>query len=310
MASGEESLHRFFQEAFRPSRGLSGPGDDCARVEPPSGWRLVLTTDQVVEGVHAAPGTPPARLAGKLLRRTLSDLAAAGASPWAVSWTVTVPPERSPNWLRSLVRAFVREAGLFGAAVVGGDLSTGPAVVLGCTALGRQGRRRPPGRGGARPGQWLCVTGRLGGAVRSGRHLHPEPRLTEGRLLVERYRAAAMMDLSDGLARDLPRLLAASEVGAVVELDALPLTQGLQHDPQGWSAAVGEGEDYELLVALEPDLARRAIHDPVLRRTGFHVIGEVVAGSRLRWQVDGRDRELDLAPGWEHRWGGARDGRR
>lgn len=301
MTQGEQVLHDIFRSSFVRRKGLSGPGDDCARLVPPAGARLALSTDQLVAGVHVAADARPGVMARKLLRRSLSDLAAAGATPWAVSWTVAAPPATSLGWLKRLARAFLDEAALFECSVIGGDLSRAAQLVLGCTVIGREGRRPAPGRGGARPGDWLLVTGRLGDAVRSGRHLLPEPRLTEGRALVDRYRAHALMDLSDGLAADLPRMTAASGVGAVVELDALPLARGLAHDRDGWSLAVGEGEDYELLACLPPAEARRALNDPLLRRTGLHVIGDVVEGSGLRWEVDGAEVELDAA-GWEYDW--------
>lgn len=261
----------------------------------------MLSCDQLVEGVHVESGTSARAMARKLLRRSLSDLAAAGASPWAASWTIAAPADRPLAWLKRLARAFVEEAAAFGCSVIGGDLSRAPALVLSCTLLGREGSRPAPGRGGARPGHWLVVTGRLGDAVRSGRHLRPEPRLVEGRILLERYRAAAMMDLSDGLAADLPRLCAASGVGAVVQLDAIPLAPPLRHDEAGWRSALGEGEDYELLAALRPAEARRALADPVLRRAGLHVIGDVVAGAGVRWEVDGRAIDPGAA-GWSHDW--------
>ena len=151
------------------------------------------------------------------------------------------------------------------------------------------------------------VTGRLGDAVSSGRHLLPEPRLTEGRLLVESYRARAMIDLSDGLSKDLERMCAASACGAVVELSKLPLARRLRHQADGWSSALGEGEDYELLVALRPAEAKRALVDPVLTRAGIHEIGRIVrfnggrGNKRIVWNVDGENMDIRVA-GWEHQW--------
>ncbi|KAA3607818.1 MAG: thiamine-monophosphate kinase [Planctomycetota bacterium] len=300
-SKGEDQLHRLFEEAFRRRRGLRGPGDDCARLQSRHGQALAMSTDQVIPGVHTELDASPKRLAQKLLRRTLSDLAAAGATPWAVSWTAAAPPEKGMAWMKRLAKAFLHEAELFGTSVIGGDLSTAPAVVLTCTALGWEGRRPAPGRSGGRSGHWLVVTGKLGNAVRSGRHLCPEPRLIEGRLLVERYEAKAMIDLSDGLARDLPRLLEKSGLGAVVDLDALPMDRSLSRTLPGFEAAVSEGEDYELLAVLEPAKARRAFFDPILRKTGLHAIGELRSEPGLVWQIDGEAVTLS-ASGWQHDW--------
>lgn len=280
---------------------MSGPGDDCARINPPAGTSLLVSTDQVVLGVHAAEDSGPAQLARKLLRRSLSDLAASGAQPWAVTWTIAAPADLTRSWLKRLARHFLTEAEHFGCSVIGGDISCAPSLVLTCCVFGKEGRRRSPGRSGAKAGDWLCVTGRLGDAVRSGRHILPEPRLAEGRALVQRYRARAMMDLSDGLAKDLPRLLEASEVGAEVELDAIPLSKGLKCEPSGWESAVGEGEDYELLVSMRPQMARRALEDPLLKRSGFHVIGELTTKKGLRWMLDGSEFPLE-SRGWENDW--------
>ncbi len=301
MKHGEQVLHDIFRSSFLRRKGLSGPGDDCARLVPPVRSRLALSTDQLVPGVHLEEGSSPAAMARKLLRRSLSDLAAAGATPWAVAWNIAAPRATPLRWLRRLAKAFLEECELFGCSVIGGDLTQAPSIVLSCTVIGREGSRQAPGRAGAKAGDWLLVTGRLGDAVSSGRHLMPEPRLMEGRALVDRYFANAMIDLSDGLAADLPRLLEASGVGARVELDALPLSKRLRHGQDGWRSALEEGEDYELLACLRPVHARRALEDPLLKRTGLHVIGDVLPGKKLRWEVDGEAVDLD-AEGWGYDW--------
>jgi len=300
-AGGEDALHAIFRAAWRARRGIVGPGDDCALLRPPRGRTLVWTTDQLALGVHARAGVSPEILACKLLRRSLSDVAAAGARPWALSWTLAAPRATSAAWLQRLARAFLREAEHFGLPVAGGDCSTARALVLTCTILGLAPRGGAPGRGGARPGDLLLVTGRLGGAVSSGRHLLPQPRLREGERLAERYRASAMMDLSDGLARDLPRLLARSRAGARVHLDRLPLAGELRGVPGAVERALGEGEDYELLAALAPAQAARALRDPLLRRCGITPIGEVTRPPRLQWLRAGRPARV-RARGYEHAW--------
>ncbi len=298
---GEEALHAMFRSAWRGGKGREGPGDDCARLAPPQGRALLWTTDQLALGVHARREATPEQLAVKLLRRALSDLAAAGAEPWAASWTIAAPSRTSFAFLQQLVRAFLLEARSFELPVVGGDLSRARALVLSCSLLGLEARGGTPGRGGARAGDLLCVTGKLGGAVRSGRHLRPEPRLAEGQRLAERYRAHAMMDLSDGLARDLPRLLERSGKGAELELDRLPLADELPRGVRALRSAVGEGEDYELLVCLAPEQAERALQDRLLRRCGLSVIGRIRARRGLRCTLDGRTTPMP-GKGWEHAW--------
>lgn len=285
---------------------MFGPGDDCAQLKPWPGRPLYQTVDQVVEGVHVKWGTRPAVMARKLVGRTLSDLAAAGATPWALSWTICAPPApRRGAWLRALAEAFLSAAERENASVIGGDVSSAPegsAVVLSCTALG-VADQVAPGRSGARPGDLVLVTGRLGGSLRSGRHLAPQPRIAEGRRLIERYKPHAMMDLSDGLAADLPRLLKASGVGARIALDRLPLAIGLKPNLAGYGSAVADGEDYELLVVLAPRTAQRALRDPLLRRAGLVAIGAIVDRDGLRWTRDGELLRTWKPKPWSHDFG-------
>ncbi len=311
---GEDALHAFFKSSFVKTRGLTGPGDDCAQLQLGQEEILHSTCDQLVEGVHVSAGTEPEIQARKLLRRTLSDLAAAGATPWAVSWTIALPPDRGISWIQRLAAAFVAEAEVFEIAVIGGDLSTsapsaiaapGLGGVLTCTALGRS-VLPAPGRAGARPGDSLAVTGKLGGAVQSGRHLLPEPRLAQGRRLVSHYQASAMMDLSDGMARDLPRLLAASGVAAEVDLENIPVNDLGDCSPQSpWLAALGDGEDYELLVCL-PGNMDSAAQDPVFDGVGLTRIGRILTGKGVKWLDQGKNTILKV-DGWEHAWSGGAD---
>lgn len=296
----EESLHRIFQSSFVRRKGILGPGDDCAELVPPAGRRLLQTVDQVIAGLHLETDAPPAVYAQKLLRRTLSDLAAAGASPWTVSWTLAIPPEWKAARIRSLAKAFLAAAEEFRVPVVGGDCSQAPHLVLTCTATGLS-NGKVPGRAGARPGDRILVTGKLGDAVRSGRHAHPEPRLKQGKRLVERYAPHAMMDLSDGLARDLPRILQASDVGATVALEDLPLAAPLKPSRDAWESAVGEGEDYELLVVMTKRQAQAVLQDRVLQQIGLTDIGSIDAQAGLRYQEAGHNRRLK-SQGWEVTW--------
>jgi thiamine-monophosphate kinase len=311
---GEDALHAFFKSSFAHTKGLTGPGDDCAQLQPRQEEILHWTCDQLVEGVHVSAGTDPEIQARKLLRRTLSDLAAAGATPWAVTWTIALPPDRGSSWIQRLAAAFVAEAEVFEVAVIGGDLSTsGPTAVtspglggvLTCTALGRSSLPAP-GRAGAMPGDSLAVTGKLGGAVQSGRHLLPEPRLAQGRRLVSHYQASAMMDLSDGMARDLPRLLAASGVAAEVDLEKLPLHElGGGSSQSHWLAALGDGEDYELLVCLPQDMDSAA-QDSIFDGVGLTQIGRILPGNGVKWLDQGKNTDLKV-DGWEHAWSAGAD---
>jgi thiamine-monophosphate kinase len=300
---GEDALHNFFADVFPPQSGVVGPGDDCAQLQLGQDGYLQWTCDQLVEGVHVEHGTAPEVQARKLLRRTISDLAAAGAEPWLLSWTAALPANRPASWLRALAEAFVAEAQQWGCAIAGGDLSNTPAegsTVLTCTAIGRS-HQAAPGRSQAQVGDHILVSGRLGGSVKSGRHLLPEPRIALGRHLCSQYRPTAMMDISDGLAKDLPRMLAASGVGAEVELSHLPMHSPLTANVNGWRQALGEGEDYELLLCLPSEYAHAALVDPVMNTVGLTIVGTIVPGSELRWLENGKVLDL-VVDGWEHAW--------
>ncbi len=236
--------------ADRADGVVAGAGqDDCAVVRPAGGkhWQL-LKTDCVIEGVHFAPDAAPEQVGWKALCRPLSDLAATGGKPGYALVTLGLNPRATLDWATGVYRGIARAAREFEVTVVGGETAstTGPSFLSVCLT-GTVRRGRCVTRGGGRPGDLLFVTGKLGGSLPSGRHLTFRPRLEEGRWLAANFPIRAMMDLSDGLAADLPRMARASGTGFVVERDRLPVTVGCTQ-----VQALGDGEDYELLFALSP----------------------------------------------------------
>jgi thiamine-monophosphate kinase len=228
---------------------LEGPGDDCAVVEESSqgDWSL-LKADAVVEGVHFVSGERMQRVGWKALCRAVSDVAAMGGMPLHALVSVTAAPETPWLVLRDLYRGLARAARAYGVSVVGGETthSSGPLV---CSVFltGRVEPDRCVRRAGGRPGDVLLVTGRLGGAYATGRHLDFKPRLSEARWLSSRFRPRAMMDLSDGLAKDGPRLARSSGCGMELEPRFIPRRRGCSV-----AAACSDGEDFELLIAVCP----------------------------------------------------------
>jgi len=263
-----------------------GPGDDAAMLADGT----VLAVDAVTEGVHFAPGTPPELLARKALGRPLSDLCAAGALPGQVLVAALLPAGCDGE---ALARAFNAQARSLGVTIIGGDTkrSVSSGLAFAVTAVGRcPGGASPWRRSGARPGDRLFVSGPLGGAD-LGRHLRVTPRTD----VVAALRAAgtpvrAATDLSDGLARNLALLCAASGVGARVDAARLPVHPDVPADRDGPTAALGDGEDYELLLALPPGVPAQA---------GLVELGEITAGSVLVLARDGRDLPWP-ALGYEH----------
>jgi thiamine-monophosphate kinase len=253
--TGEDAVVDRLQRALRRrGRGVvAGIGDDCAAVTGPGRELLLLKTDCVVEGRHFTARDPAAAVGWKAACRAVSDIAACGGRPAHALVTCVVRPAQTKQWLDGVYRGLAKAGREFGFDVVGGELSRtdGPAVIS-VAMTGMVARRDFVRRSGGRPGDVLYVTGVLGGSLSSGWHLRFRPRLDEARWLVANFRLRAMMDLSDGLASDLPRLARAGGTGFVVDPAVLPRRRGATV-PQ----ALGDGEDFELLFAVEAREADR-----------------------------------------------------
>lgn len=230
---------------------LVGPGDDCAVTARNEQWDTLLKTDVVVEGVHFLRKTEPERIGRKALARAVSDIAAMGGIPEHALVTILVHRSRPAALLEGIYRGMKALAERFGIAVAGGETSSLPhdGLVLNIALTGRCERGKAILRCGGRPGDKLFVTGVLGGSFPSEWHLDFEPRVNFARyLLAQGIRPTAMMDLSDGLGTDAPRLAAASRCGLAIDRRALPCRPGCTPDQ-----ALSDGEDYELFFALSPD---------------------------------------------------------
>ena len=232
-----------------------GPGDDCAVVRvsgSPDDW--LFTTDPVIERRHFLPETP-ARLVGrKAIARAVSDVAAMGGTPLWILVDLVAPASTPVARIRGLYAGMIAAAKTWNLAILGGDTAEGDTLELHVTGVGRIPRNAAVLRSGARAGDLVYVTGALGGAYLPGRrhHLLFEPRLAAGRFLAERKFATAMMDLSDGLAADLPRLLDASKRGVRLEAAAIPLSRAARKTRQPLHHALCDGEDFELLFTVAP----------------------------------------------------------
>ena len=233
------------------SRVLTGVGDDCAvlRGEGRNHF-LLFKTDAVVEGVHFTPRERPELIGRKALARALSDLAAMGAAPLAAIVTLGVPKTESVRRLRAIYRGIERVAKKYRVNLVGGETTRAKQLFLSVALLGECRGYRPVLRSGARAGDLIFVTGRLG-ATRARRHLVFEPRLAEGQWLARHKLASSLMDLSDGLGADLPRLARASDVDFQLDPAAIPRARGAT-----LSGALNDGEDYELLFTASPAHAK------------------------------------------------------
>ena len=312
MSLGEFDL---IERYFRPrlERAVLGGGDDCALIAPTPGRQLAVSTDMLVEGRHFLPTVAPERLGHKALAVNLSDLAACGATP--VAFTLSLSLLRADEaFLAPFAQGLLALAQRFDIELVGGDTTAGP-LTIGITVLGEV----PPGqallRSGAKPGDDLWVSGRLGdarlalevfrgrvdlaghefSAVRQAME-QPEPRVALGQAL--RGVASAAIDLSDGLLGDLRHVLRRSGVGATIWLDELPRSPVLASQAENLQCEclLAGGDDYELLFTAAPAQAPQVHAASQASGTPVCCIGRIepaTHGLRVLSQAQGGE-ALDL----------------
>ena len=296
------------QSRFDPAAVPVGPGDDCAIVMC-GGEKLLITTDQLLDGVHVVLREHGAFQAGrKAMARNLSDVAAMAATPLAAVATVAFPRDFSRADAEQLYQGLRSLDKDLPCPIVGGDVGvwSGPLAIT-VTVFARPAGIRQILRSGAKVGDAVCVTGAFGGAWKGQRHLTFTPRVKEARTLASRHELHAMIDVSDGLVRDLGHICKASGVGAEIYAEKVPIHPELQAggaEPQALlEAALQEGEDYELLFALPADEADQLLESQPL---GVKVsrIGAIVEGKDLTLVHPDGKRQPCRPKGWEHETSG------
>jgi len=275
-----------------------GIGDDAAVLRPGVGTEWVVTTDAFLENVHFLRKIHPPKAVGyKALARAVSDVAAMGARARYFFLTLGLPETCAGPWLDGFLDGMARAARRFGLTLAGGDTSKYPLVVASLTVMGEVDRGMAILRSGARPGDLLCVSGRLGEAELGLRliqrklhkhkrwtgllrkHFYPEPRLALGEWLAAHRGATSMIDTSDGLSTDLGHICKASRVGAIVWAPKIPAVripaqlQRLGLDPL--DLALHGGEDYELLFTVPKKLAARLPR--TVKNVPFKIIGKITS---------------------------------
>jgi thiamine-monophosphate kinase len=282
----EDSILRKIADSSQSSQGQGpgdfvalGIGDDAALFRPKPGHEIILTCDWFLEGTHFLRDKhPPDAVGWKCLARAVSDVAAMGGTPRCFLLSLALPETHTGRWLDLFLGGLRRASRKFQCTLAGGDTTRRDEILINITVVGEVRARRAVLRSGARPDDILYVSGRLGEAElglqilrrSKGRasnknpltrkHLYPEPRLALGQWLLKKGLATAMMDLSDGLSSDLPRLCAASEVGARLEKAKIPQVQtpqfALKHGRDPMQLALHGGDDYELLFTVPPRKAK------------------------------------------------------
>lgn len=309
MAIAEFDLIRRYFAIHAPQHPYNqlGIGDDCALLHVPAGYQLAVTTDTMVENVHFFADVDPESLGHKLLAVNLSDLAAMGAEPFAVTLALTLP-KIDESWLQAFSRGFMALARQYHVDLIGGDTTSGP-LTLSVQAMGVVPQGRALLRSGAKVGDAVYVTGQLGNAglglkIKQGYDCNkpdlalqsfnkPQPRIEQG--LALRTIASACIDISDGLAADLGHILEQSGVGARLHCESLPLSVEVNDYVErtgDWRMPLTAGDDYELCFTVPADFPRQL-------PDGSIWVGTIEVEPGLRLQRAGVT-EVLKAKGYEH----------
>lgn len=288
---GEDKLlAKILHHLQQNKRVVVGAGDDCAvvKIRGARDW-LLLKTDCVVELIHFSETTDARAVGWKAMMRPLSDFAAMSGRPEFALITIAISGQKKLAWVRGLYHGLNRAADRFKVAIVGGETSetAGPTVIA-VSVAGSVEKERCVFRSGGKKNDDLFVTGKLGGSLRR-HHLQFVPRIEEARWLTNNFKLHAMIDLSDGLGADLPRLAKASKLSFSLDENALPLSRGCTV-----KQAISDGEDYELLFAISSRARAR------LRRTWktrFPRVPLTLVGS---FSPQFATRDSQLYPGYVH----------
>ena len=278
-------LQRILQKLPVNDSLFVGPGDDCAVVARDEQWDTLLKTDVVVENLHFTPQTAPERIGRKALARAVSDIAAMGGIPEHALITVLCHASRPIELLEGIYRGINELASEFDISLAGGETSGIPydGLIINVALTGKIEKGQAILRSGGAPGDLLFVSGVLGGSFPTEWHLDFIPRVKLARgLLKAGIRPSAMMDLSDGLGTDLPRLAEASGCGFEINEEKLPCRPGFSVRD-----AVSHGEDYELLLALPPKEAKKLANSAFASH--LHNIGMLTENLRS-----------EIGSGWQH----------
>jgi len=321
---GEDGFISFLQSRFNahlPKNVLAGIGDDCAVIKQSETRAELITSDLLIENEHFTIGQiSPEELGHKALSINLSDIAGMGGTPKIALISLGIPKTTDTDWLKRFFSGVQKPAKKYQVHLLGGDLSKSEIIVINVTIIGKAHPKNIRYRNGAIPGDIICTTGPLGNAgaglkilqeeislsekirfplIKS--QIQPDPHLKIGNSLAKHPEVHAMMDLSDGLAADLSRLITASKVGAIIHVENLPLSLELQEaakicrwDPH--ELAISSGEDYCLLLTIERDA-----FSALQKQCPFPLfaIGEIIKDPKSLTYLD-HGKEISPPKGFDH----------
>jgi len=292
---GEDALVRKITSSLtKRDNVLVGPGDDCAVISRDEVYDTLLKTDCIIEGVHYLPDADPYWVGWKAVARVVSDFAAMGGQPEALMVTIALTENTESDYIQSLYTGMQACADKYTFSIVGGETAQLPSMdsslksnhLLSISGTGKVAHEKAILRSGAQVNDTIYVTGKLGGSI-TGHHLTFTPRVHEAAWLSDNISPTAMMDLSDGLAKDLPRLCTASACGFTIIEDKLPVNSGCTTQQ-----AIADGEDYELLFTaseIPSDMLEK--WNTAFPETPLTMIGRI---------TDSAEESATLTGGWEH----------
>ena len=283
---------------------ITGIGDDMAVVLV-GGRKLLITTDMLLEGVHFDLERATLEQVGyKAMACSLSDCAAMAAVPFVAVVAVALPQNMTMDQARQLHQGLQQAAEKYNCPIVGGDTTSwDKPLTIDVTMLAKTGATEPILRSGAQVGDTILVTGELGGSLQ-GRHLRFCPRVQESQLLTQMAELHAMIDISDGLSIDLKHICCESKVAAEIDAQAIPVSQAVRNSADSLTAALSDGEDFELLFCVSPSDAEKLLQEwPRQSTVRLNFVGRIIqAKSEQRLfirQANGTVEPLEVK-GWEH----------
>ncbi len=292
---GEFGLIDFIKKRIDKNASvIEGIGDDTAIVSYPANKKLLLTTDMLIEDVHFTKDIPARVIGHKALACSISDIAAMGGVPRHALVSLGVSGRTKTQYVKEIYSGINRLARKHKVAIVGGDTVKSDKLIINIALTGEAELKHVIKRSGARVGDQIFVTGRLGGSLETGRHLTFQPRLKESKYLVKYFKPTAMIDISDGLAPDLKHILEASDVGAHLIEENIPV-----HADVSVVNAMYDGEDFELLFTLPKAQAKQLMKRKLTMK--FYPIGEIVDKKDKFCVIDREGRKKDLTrKGFQH----------
>ncbi|RKG42741.1 thiamine-phosphate kinase [Acinetobacter cumulans] len=282
-----------------------GVGDDSALLTPPPQQQLVICADTSVAGRHFPFDTDPHAIGWKSVAVNLSDIAAMGAKPHSILLALSLP-QIDHDWLKGFSQGLYDCCDQFGVSLIGGDTTQSPHLTITITALGWIETGQAITRSGAQIGDLICVSGTVGDAAYGLKHRghplqqrldYPTPRCELGEQL--KGLASSMIDISDGLAQDLGHILTASNVGATIELDKLPLSETVNKlsEQEKFQSALAGGDDYELCFSISPENYQKIKQQYV--NTSITIIGQITQNLGLNLLKNGVNYSIQ-SNGYQH----------